>query len=123
MSNKPVCVFQSPIWTRSGYGDWALATAKSLLRYGKFDLHIIPTQWGACSKKTLDDEARDPEGKQLLEKILRQPLTRQPEVFIQMTIPNEYQNPGKFNIGITARWGLCFIAKSEPFSVTPGSSV
>jgi hypothetical protein len=102
MSNKPVCVFQSPIWTRSGYGDWAIAVAKSILRYDKFDLHILPTQWGACSKKTLDDEVKDPDGKALLEKILRQPLQRQPEVFIQMTIPNEYQAPGKFNIGITA---------------------
>ena len=102
MSNKPVCVFQSPIWTRSGYGDWAIAVAKSLLRYDKFELHILPTQWGACSKKTLDEEAHDPEGKVLLDKILRQPLQKQPELFIQMTIPNEYQAPGKFNIGITA---------------------
>jgi glycosyltransferase involved in cell wall biosynthesis len=102
MSNKPVCVFQSPIWTRSGYGDWAIAVAKSLYRYGKFDLHIVPTQWGACSKKALDEEAKDPDGKALLDRILRQPLQKQPELFIQMTIPNEYQAPGKFNIGITA---------------------
>ncbi len=102
MSNKPICVFQSPIWTRSGYGDWALAVAKSLLRYDKFDLHIAPTQWGSCSKKSLEEEIKDPEGKALLGKIMRGPLQRQPEVFIQMTIPTEYQAPGKYNIGITA---------------------
>lgn len=102
MSNKPICVLQSPIWTRSGYGDWALSIAKSLLRYDKFDLHIAPTMWGACSKKNLDAEIKDAEGQALLSKIIKGPLPRQPEVFIQMTIPNEYGAPGKYNIGMTA---------------------
>lgn len=100
--SKPICVLQSPIWTRSGYGDWALATAKSLIRYDKFDLHIAPTVWGACSKRNLDAEVHDPEGRLLLEKIIKGPLPRQPEIFIQMTIPNEFATPGKFNIGMTA---------------------
>ena len=100
--SKPICILQSPIWTRSGYGDWALSVAKSILRYGKFDLQIAPTVWGACSKKNLDSEVADPEGKELLSRILRAPLTKQPEVFIQMTIPNEFQAPAKFNIGMTA---------------------
>lgn len=100
--SKPICVLQSPIWTRSGYGDWALAVAKSLLRYDKFDLHIAPTIWGACSKKNLDLEINDPEGKALLDRIIKQNLPRQPEVFIQMTIPNEFATPAKFNIGMTA---------------------
>ena len=100
--NKPVCILQSPIWTRSGYGDWALAVAKSLLRYGKFDLQLAPTVWGACSKKNLDGEVKDPEGKEILNRILRGPLQKQPEVFIQMTIPNEFTAPAKFNIGMTA---------------------
>jgi len=100
--SKPVCILQSPIWTRSGYGDWALTIGKSLLRYGKFDLHLAPTVWGACSKKNLDSEINDPEGRELLNRILKGPLNKQPEVFIQMTIPNEYAAPAKFNIGMTA---------------------
>lgn len=100
--SKPICILQSPIWTRSGYGDWALAVAKSLLRYDKFDLHLAPTVWGACSRKNLEDEVKDPEGKELLNRVLKGNLTRQPEVFIQMTIPNEYATPAKFNIGMTA---------------------
>ena len=100
--SKPICILQSPIWTRSGYGDWALAVAKSLLRYGKFDLHLAPTVWGACSRKNLEEEMNDPEGKELLNRVLKGNLTRQPEVFIQMTIPNEYSTPAKFNIGMTA---------------------
>ena len=100
--SKPICVLQSPIWTRSGYGDWALAVGKSLLRYGKFDLKIAPTVWGACSKKNLDSEINDPEGKELLNCIIKGQLPRQPEVFIQMTIPNEFVTPAKYNIGMTA---------------------
>jgi hypothetical protein len=99
---KPICILQSPIWTRSGYGDWALAIAKSLLRYGKFDLHLAPTVWGSCSRKNLESEINDPEGKELLSRVMRQNLTKQPELFIQMTIPNEYATPAKFNIGMTA---------------------
>lgn len=100
--SKPICVLQAPIYTRSGYGDWALSVAKSLLRYNKFDLHIAPTVWGACSKKNLDSEVNDPEGKELLGRIIKGPLPRQPEVFIQMTIPNEFSTPAKYNIGMTA---------------------
>lgn len=100
--SKPICVLQSPIWTRSGYGDWALSVAKSLLRYGKLDLHLAPTVWGACSKKNLEMEINDPEGKELLGRVLKGQLPRQPEVFIQMTIPNEFASPAKFNIGMTA---------------------
>ena len=100
--SKPICILQSPIWTRSGYGDWALSVAKSLLRYGKFDLRIVPTVWGSCSKKNLESELIDPEGKELLNLVLKSQLPRQPEVFIQMSIPNEFSAPAKFNIGMTA---------------------
>jgi len=100
--SKPVCVFQSPIFTRSGYGGWAEEIGKSLLRYGKFDLQIVPTVWGACSKKNLESELNDPEGRELLNRVLKGNLSRQPEVFVQMSIPNEFQAPAKFNIGFTA---------------------
>jgi len=101
-SDKPICVFQSPMWTRSGYGDWGLAVAKSLLRYNKFDLYMFPTKWGACSRKNLEKQMKTEEEKILFSKILRTQLPRQPEVYIQMTIPNEFQPLGKFNIGMTA---------------------
>ena len=100
--SKPIFILQSPIWTRSGYGDLSIAVAKSLLRYGKFDLQIAPTVWGGCSKKNLEEEINDPEGKELLGRIMKGPLNKQPEVFMQVTIPNEYATPGKYNIGYTA---------------------
>jgi len=98
---KPVCVFQSPIFTRSGYGDWGMSIAKSLLKYNKWDVHFAPTRWGACSKKNTESDISDDE-KEIFNKILKQPLSKQPEIFIQMTIPNEFQPVGKYNIGMTA---------------------
>ena len=100
--SKPLCIFQSPMWTRSGYGDLGLALAKSLLRYDKFDLMIVPTRWGSCSRKYMASDMTDSAEQELYKRIVRQPVTKQPEVFIQCSIPNEFQAPAKYNIGITA---------------------
>jgi hypothetical protein len=101
---KPTCVFQSPVFTRSGYGGWALSVAKSLLKYDKFDLKIVPTPWGNTPRKTtIDDiDKNDSASVELFNKILRAPMNKQPDLFIQMTIPNEFQPMGKYNIGMTA---------------------
>jgi hypothetical protein len=90
------------MWTRSGYGDWGISVAKSLYRYDKFDLVLVPTRWGACSRKFSSDEIDDPVEKKLFEKVIKQPLTRQPDLYIHCTIPNEFQPVGKYNIGMTA---------------------
>lgn len=101
--NKPLFLFESPIFTRSGYGDWAESIAKSLLRYDKYDLKIVPTRWGHCSKKNLQSDLdKDNETQQLIPKILQQQLNRQPDIYCKMSIPNEFQPIGKFNIGMTA---------------------
>lgn len=102
MTNKPVCVLQAPLFTRSGYGDWAETIARSLLRSKKYDLKLAPTVWGACSKKDLGNASTDPELQELIGRILQGPLQKQPEIFIQMTIPNEFAAPAKYNIGMTA---------------------
>ena len=102
MSNKPICVLQAPCFTRSGYGDLSVAIGKSLLKYDKFDVKLAPTVWGNCSKKNLEDEINDPLGIKLLENVIKGPLNKQPELFVQISIPNEFGNAGKYNIGITA---------------------
>jgi hypothetical protein len=44
--NKPLCVIQAPVFSRSGYGDLSTDIAKSILRYDKYDLIINPMKWG-----------------------------------------------------------------------------
>ena len=100
--SKPLCIFQSPMWTRSGYGDLGMALAKSLLRYDKYDLMVVPTRWGGCSRKYLSSDMTDPMEIELYKRVIRSPLNKQPDVFMQCSIPNEFQPPAKYNIGITA---------------------
>lgn len=102
MSNQPFCLISGPVFSRSGYGDWSTAVAKSIVRYGKFDVKIAPQRWGNCQSKRFLDDLTDPEDKVLTTKILTTQLQKQPDLFIQLSIPNEFQRVGKFNIGMTA---------------------
>jgi glycosyltransferase involved in cell wall biosynthesis len=102
MSNeiKPVCVLQGPVASRSGYGDHTFQIATALINSGKFDVKIIPMRWGVCPNTMLDDETA-PMVKEIKSRIINQ-LTAQPELFIQVSIPNEFRPIGKYNIGVTA---------------------
>ena len=110
--SKPLCVIQAPVFSRSGYGDWAKAVAKSLIRYDKFDVKIAATKWGGNVLKRNESELdeSDPLNKVLFEKSLKAPLQRQPDLFIQMSIPNEFNPIGKYNIGMTAGIETTFAA-------------
>jgi len=102
MSNeiKPICVLQGPIASRSGYGDHTFQIATALINSNKFDVRIIPMRWGACPNTMLDDESR-PMVKEIKSRIVNQ-LQAQPELFVQVSIPNEFRPIGKYNIGVTA---------------------
>lgn len=102
--NKPLCVIQAPVFSRSGYGDWSREVAKSVLRYGKYDLKIATTKWGSNPIKRFQDDLdySDPLNLALFDKMLKEPLNRQPDLFIQISIPNEFNPIGKYNIGMTA---------------------
>lgn len=103
MSNeiKPVCVIQGPVASRSGYGDHCFSIAADIINWDKFDVKIVPMRWGVCPNTMLDDESR-PMVKEIKSRILTSNLTSQPELFIQVSIPNEFQPRGKYNIGVTA---------------------
>lgn len=98
---KPVCVIQGPVASRSGYGDHAFSIAADIIKWDKFDVKIIPVGWGLCPNTMLDDESR-PMVKEIRERIFNGSLQSQPELYISVSIPNEFQPRAKFNIGITA---------------------
>jgi glycosyltransferase involved in cell wall biosynthesis len=98
---KPLFVISCPLDTHSGYGARSRDIAKSIIKSGKYDVKIISQRWGATPFGFLNESKS--EDKQILDCILHQPqLPKQPEVWIQITVPNEFQPVGKFNIGITA---------------------
>ena len=98
---KQLIVISCPIDTYSGYGARARDIVKALLKPNKYDIKIIPQRWGNTPFGFL--KADNAEDKQILDCIWDQPqLPRQPDIWIQHTVPNEFQPNGKYNIGITA---------------------
>jgi glycosyltransferase involved in cell wall biosynthesis len=98
---KQLVVISCPIDTYSGYGARSRDIVKALLKADKYEIKIIPQRWGNTPFGFL--QADDSEHKQILDCFLQSPqLPRQPDVWIQITVPNEFQPVGKFNIGITA---------------------
>jgi len=98
---KPLFFISCPIDTYSGYGARSRDIVKALLKSDKYDIKILPQRWGNTPFGFL--KADNPEHKQILDCIWTQPqLPRQPDVWAQITVPNEFQAVGKFNIGLTA---------------------
>jgi len=97
--SKPLLVFQGPVATRSGYGDHSRDLLKSLFDMDKFDIKIIPTRWGTTPQNQLDQTTDL--GQKILSNIIVQ-LTQQPDVYVQVSVANEFQKVGKYNIGVTA---------------------
>jgi hypothetical protein len=99
MSHKPNLVFCGPVATRSGYGEHSRDLLTSLFKMDKFNIKVISINWGGTPMNALD--VTNPEHKQIMDAIIPG-LTQQPDIWIQCTIPNEFQAVGKYNIGVTA---------------------
>tara|TARA_R110000851_G_scaffold274804_2_gene427367 strand:- start:174 stop:1538 length:1365 start_codon:yes stop_codon:yes gene_type:complete len=99
---KKLMLICAPITSRSGYGAHARDLVWSFLQHDKYEIKIIDVRWGDCPRNALDkNDTRD---KQLLDCILPMPpqIDRQPDIYVDIRIPNEFETYGKFNIGITA---------------------
>lgn len=91
----------APVNTVSGYGARSRDIAHSLIAADKYNVIIWPTRWGNTPQNYLN--LLDTKDKLILDRCISEPkLAQQPEVFVQITVPNEFQQIGKFNIGITA---------------------
>ena len=97
--SKPFLLYQAPVATRSGYGDHARDLLKSFKDLDLYDIKIVSTRWGNTPMDQLNPN--DEYHKWVLDNIVTQ-ITQQPDVYVQMTVPNEFQTIGKFNIGVTA---------------------
>lgn len=97
--SKPILVFQAPIATRSGYGDHSRDILKSLFDLDKYDVKVVPTRWGNTPQDQLDPTTEF--GQRVLQNIVTQ-LNKKPDVFIQVSVANEFKGLGEYNIGITA---------------------
>jgi len=98
--SKPFVVVSCPLDTFSGYGARSRDIARALVNSEKYDVKFLSQRWGNTPFGFLDEN--DEEDKKLLDRIIPSPLQRQPDVWIQISVPDEFQKIGKFSIGITA---------------------
>jgi hypothetical protein len=97
---KKLMLICAPASSRSGYGDHARDLILSFIKLDKFDIKIMDVRWGDCPRNSLDENNED--NKKIKDCILNAPLTQQPDIYVDIRIPNEFEQHGKFNIGITA---------------------
>jgi glycosyltransferase involved in cell wall biosynthesis len=97
---KNTFYISSPFDTYSGYGARSRDLIKAIIETGRYDVKLLSQRWGATSFGFCED---NPEWKFLLDHIYTQPqLQEQPDIWMQITVPNEFQSVGKYNIGVTA---------------------
>ena len=98
---KPLVLVTAPVTTRSGYGNHARDICRALIESNKYDLKIQAVRWGNTPPNALEKD--NPIHHEIKARILQKPeIERQPDLHIHIVIPNEFQNIGKKNIGITA---------------------
>jgi glycosyltransferase involved in cell wall biosynthesis len=96
--NKKLLLFQGPVFTRSGYGDHSRDLLHSLYKMDKYDIKIVPKRWGNTPQNNIPQNEF---GSWMLQNLATR-LDRQPDIFIQVSVANEFEPIGKFNIGVTA---------------------
>jgi len=98
--SKPVFVISCPIDTYSGYGARSRDIVKAIIEMEKYDVKILGQRWGNTPFGFIEN---NPEWEFLNQHMLKSPqLPAQPEIWMQITVPNEFQPIGKYNIGCTA---------------------
>ena len=90
-------VICGPIATQSGYGHHAREIADNLIKQteNEWDVKLLSMPWGGTPfTYPISDDWK--------KRIIPLPLQFQPDVWVQVTVPNEFQAVGKLNIGVTA---------------------
>lgn len=97
--SKPTLLFRGPVKTRSGYGSHSRDLLESLYQMNLFDIKIDSCGWGSTPLTALE---KDNLFHNWIESNIVTSLNDIPDFYVQVTVPNEFQRVGKFNIGVTA---------------------
>jgi glycosyltransferase involved in cell wall biosynthesis len=103
MKQKQYVVISCPAETYSGYGSRARDFVKATIEAKKdeWDVWIMSQKWGNTPWGYLDDHEKD-WGWMKKHILFNNQMTQKPDVWMQISIPNEFQPIGNFNIGVTA---------------------
>lgn len=97
--NKPFLLYRAPVESVSGYGAHSRDILKGLFESKLFDIKIDSCLWGSTPLTALDEN--DLFHLWIKSNIIKQ-VSRKPDFYVQVTVPNEFVEFGNFNIGITA---------------------
>lgn len=97
--NRPILLFRGPVETRSGYGSHARDVLESLYKMDMFDISVDSCNWGVTPMNALEDGN---EFHQWIKEHKVISMSVQPDIYVSVTISNEFRRVGKFNVGITA---------------------
>jgi len=98
--SKPTFIISSAFNTYSGYGARARGIINAIINTGKYNVKLLPQRWGNTPEGFCEDHS---EWNFLLKYQITQPeIKEKPEIWLQHTIPNEFQPMGRYNIGVTA---------------------
>lgn len=98
-------VVRAPVLSMSGYGEQSRFALRSLRKHeDKFDIHIVPIPWGNTNWINNDDDERQWMDKLILKTSAYLHAEKNPQfdMSLQITIPNEFEDLAKVNIGYTA---------------------
>jgi len=100
---KPIFIISSPFDSYSGYGARSRDLIKSIIKSDKYDVKLLSQRWGTTPFGFCGDHSQ---WEFLLDYIAplewQQGKMPKPDIWSQITVPNEFQSVGKFNIGFTA---------------------
>jgi len=98
--SKNTFYISCPFDTYSGYGARSRDLIKAIIELDKYDVKLMSQRWGNTPWGFIKN---NPEWSFLNNHLHNHPqLTEQPDIWMQITVPNEFQPVGKFNIGCTA---------------------
>jgi len=97
--SKPTLLFRGPVETMSGYGAHSRDLLYSLYEMNLFEIKVDSCAWGHTPKTALENGNEFHNW--IKDSIVTNSISK-PDFYIQVTVPNEFQRFGNFNIGVTA---------------------
>ena len=90
-------VISSPVATQSGYGHHAREIIKQFIdkKGNEWEINLLSMPWG-------NTPFTYPIPTDWKTRVIGLPLQTKPDIWVQITVPNEFQAVGEYNIGVTA---------------------
>lgn len=97
--SRPTLLFRGPVETRSGYGSHARDVLECLHKMDIFEISVDSCMWGVTPMTALDESN---EFHNWIKEKTVTSFNGIPDIYVSVTISNEFQRIGRFNIGVTA---------------------